>query len=139
MTTAAAELAFERAAEIRDKLDVLRWLHERLGRLRRVRTDASFLYSVAGHDGEDAWYLIHRGRVAGVLPAPRGPAALRSAARRIRAVYSDRPGKVDVVPADEVENVWLVAAWFRRHVAERARVLDPAAALAACALTRKAR
>jgi hypothetical protein len=33
---------------------------------------------------------------------------------------------------NEVDGVLLVAAWFRRHPEERARVLGPAEALARC-------
>src|SRR5262249_24742729 len=64
MTAASAALAFEQAGALRDKLDVLSWLHERLDRLRRVRAEQSFIYPVAGHEGQDVWYLIQHGRVA---------------------------------------------------------------------------
>jgi hypothetical protein len=33
---------------------------------------------------------------------------------------------------EEVDGVLLVAGWFRRHPAERERVLEPEAALARC-------
>jgi hypothetical protein len=33
---------------------------------------------------------------------------------------------------DEIDRVLLVAAWFRRHGAEKEKTLEPAAALAAC-------
>jgi excinuclease ABC subunit C len=132
MTAAAAARAFERAAALRDRLDILRWLRDRLGRLRRVREEQSFIYPVPGYDGEDVWYLVHGGRVAAALPAPRTAAQQRAAARQLRSVCGERPASGGVVPVDQVDGVWLVAAWFRRHVEERQRLLDPAALLAAC-------
>jgi excinuclease ABC subunit C len=64
MEAASVALAFERAAALRDKLETLHWLHVHLARLRVARERYSFVYPVAGEDGEDRWYLIHRGRVA---------------------------------------------------------------------------
>src|SRR5439155_26193745 len=80
MTAASAALAFERAAALRDQLEVLRWLHHRVQRLRRVRELQSFIYPVPGVEGPDVWYLIHRGRVAAALPAPRTAAEQRAVA-----------------------------------------------------------
>ena len=135
MMATSEALAFERAAALRDQLDVLRWLHERIDRLRRVRAQQSFIYPVPGHEGQDVWYLIQHGRVVTALPAPAGAAEMRRAVQHIRAVYRARPACPSVVPLDEVDGVWLVAAWFRRHAAERQRILDPAAVLTACRRT----
>src|SRR5262249_2166317 len=80
MTVASATLQDERAAALRDRLDVLRWLHDRLGFLRRAREQQSFVYPVPGHDGSETWYLIHHGQVKAVLPAPRSEDEQQSAA-----------------------------------------------------------
>jgi excinuclease ABC subunit C len=130
MTAASAELAFERAAALRDKLDSLRWLSEHLARLRSAERH-SVVYPVAGHDGDDHWYLIHGGRVQTALPAPRSAADQRRAATVLTAVYhgENPPGPPSL---DEIDGVLLVASWFRRHAAERARTIDPGAARALC-------
>src|SRR5205085_2560216 len=51
MAAAAAALAFERAAALRDRLQSLQWLHEHLERLRRLRAGQSFIYPVGGPEG----------------------------------------------------------------------------------------
>jgi excinuclease ABC subunit C len=130
MTAASAELAFERAAALRDKLEALRWLHEHLARLRSAERH-SVVYPVAGHDGDDRWYLIHGGRVRAMLPAPRHSAEHRRAAAVLTEVYhgENPPGPPSL---EEIDGVLLVAAWFRRHAAERVCTLAPDAALALC-------
>ena len=59
----------------------------------------------------------------------------RDSRRRVRAlleaVYGTRPDPVLHAEAP-VENVFLVAAWFRRYEKERARLLQPGAALGRC-------
>lgn len=132
MQDASAATAFERAAALRDKLDLLRWLHRHLERLRHVRERYSFVYTPAGHDGEDVWYLIRAGQVVEALPAPRTPDEYRAAARRVRAVFRRSDDWPRLVPFEEMDGLLLVAAWFRKHKAERERVFDPDAMLTTC-------
>jgi excinuclease ABC subunit C len=132
MTTAAAALSFERAAALRDRLEVLRWLRDRLARLRRARDGQSFVYPVAGPPGEQRWYLILHGRVARVLPAPAGRSGRRRAATAVEAVFAAEAARGRLLAADEVDGVLLVAGWFARHPEERQRVLTPEAARAFC-------
>jgi excinuclease ABC subunit C len=131
MTKAAAELVYERAAVLRDKLEALRWLSDQLGRLRQAR-EHSFVYPVAGHDGGEWWYLISHGRVAAAVPAPRDADGRRDAAAAVEAVYHERKAHGRLLAADEVDGVLLVAAWFRNHPEERSRVLEPDDALRRC-------
>jgi excinuclease ABC subunit C len=121
MSEASAALAFERAAALRDKLDVLHWLD---GHLERVRDAArqSFVYPVPGHDGPALWYLIDQGRVQGVAAADEARPA-------ITAVYGRRRERTAPPTVDEIDEVLLVAAWFRRHAAERERTFSPEQAL----------
>jgi excinuclease ABC subunit C len=130
MTAAAAALAFERAAAVRDKLDSLRWLSERLGDLRRARDRQSFVYPVQGYDGEDTWYLVRAGRVLAALRAPKDAAELRLCKGVIRKTYQERMVSAETATVDEIDSVLLVAAWFRRHPQEQDRVLLPDEALA---------
>jgi excinuclease ABC subunit C len=132
MEAASAALVFERAAALRDKLESLRWLSDHLERLRRAREDHSCTYPVRGPNGQEQWYLIRHGRVVRVLPAPGDADERAAAAVLIEQVYQGKNARDRLLTADEVDGVLLVAAWFRRYPAERARALEPAAALRAC-------
>jgi excinuclease ABC subunit C len=129
MTVAAVALEFERAAALRDRLDVLRWLHERLERLRQARVGQAFLYPVLGGDGRSRWYLIHGGRVVAAVAAPATVRERKTILRVIRKVFPREPFEAGPVPADQVDGVFLVAAWFHRHPEERARLVNPNAIL----------
>jgi excinuclease ABC subunit C len=130
MAAASAELAFERAAALRDKLDALRWLDEHLARLRAAER-LSVVYPVNGHAGDDRWYLIRGGYVRGVVATPRSSPSRQRAAEALAAVYhaEDLPGPPSL---EEIDGVLLVAAWFRRHARERARTLTPDQARTRC-------
>lgn len=128
MNAAAAALAYERAGALRDKLEALRWLGEHLDRLRQAAR-RSFVYLVAGEDGDELWYLVHGGRVRAVVPAPADEAGRRAAAEALAAVYEDGSKVRGALSLDEIDGVLLVAAWFRRHSAERWRTLGPQEAL----------
>jgi excinuclease ABC subunit C len=132
MAAASAAKAYERAAALRDKLDVLSWLADRLGWLQRARAEHTFVYPVTGYDGRTLWYLIHRGRVRAVVPAPRDPTSRQSARAAIEAVFAAQGREGTAVPADQVDHILLVAGWFHKHEDERQRLLSPADALALC-------
>lgn len=120
MAAASAALAFERAAALRDKHTALHWLHEHLARLRHARERHTFIYPVTGHDGRELWYLVRRGWVATVLPAP---ADARHAA--VERVFDAPQSWTGATPAEEIDGVLLVAAWFKRHPEERAKTRGP--------------
>jgi excinuclease ABC subunit C len=129
MTAASANLEFERAAALRDKLDSLTWLCEHL-RYVREASRHSFVYPVSGHEDTEWWYLIHGGRVRAVVPAPRDDASRQAAVKRLEEVYQ-REGSLSGPPGlGEIDGVLLVAAWFRRCAEERQRTLEPSMALA---------
>jgi excinuclease ABC subunit C len=130
MRAAAAALVFERAAALRDRLDSLRWLSRHLERLRQAAAH-SFVYPVPGPDGSEGWYLVRQGRVRAALSAPRDAAERRAAALLLEAVY-EGPAVAGVPGTEEVDDVLLVAGWFRRHPDERARTLPATEALARC-------
>jgi excinuclease ABC subunit C len=132
MEAAAAGQAYERAAALRDKLDVLEWLSERLAWLQRARREHTFVYPLAGDDGRILWYLVHRGRVRVVVAAPSDVTTRRVAHAAVESVFGPEAADTDAVPADLVDSILLVAGWFRKHAEERERLLSPAAALAAC-------
>jgi excinuclease ABC subunit C len=133
MTAAATAKAYERAAALRDKLEILRWLAERLAWLQSARAEYTFIYPMAGDDGQTLWYLIHRGRVRMVVAAPTDPIGRRTARSAIEAVFGPTAPEPATLPVDQVDSILLVAGWFRKHRDERARLLSPVAALELCA------
>jgi excinuclease ABC subunit C len=132
MTAAAAAKAYERAAALRDKLEIVRWLAERLAWLQRARRDHNFIYPLVADDGQTLWYLIHRGRVRAVVAGPRDAATRRTARTAIDAVFLREAREPAAVPPDQADSILLVAGWFRKHGDERKRLLTPDAALAFC-------
>ena len=126
MVAAAAELAFERAATLRDKLQALRWLHEQLGALREARAHGSFVYPVEGHDSSRTWYLVRGGWTVTAVPAPADAEARAHVKKLLEEVYRPEQAAGGCERAERVEGVLLVASWFRRYPEERQRVLRPA-------------
>jgi excinuclease ABC subunit C len=125
MIKAANSQAFERAAALRDKWETLTWLSKHLEGMRLAQKRLTFVYSVAGEGGRNLWYLIHQGRVISVLPAPNDLESKRAAAEQIEKQYRKR-GRVSLPGPEAIDQVLLMAAWFRRHPSERARTIKPA-------------
>jgi excinuclease ABC subunit C len=132
MTAAATALAFERAAALRDKLDVIQELNGHLERLREARERHSFVYIVRGEDEQDLWYLIQHGRVVSVYPAPGDASGQQQVVAALEAIYEKKDARLSLTATDEIDGILLVAAWFRRYPHERKRTLTPAEARAAC-------
>lgn len=129
MSEASAALAFERAAALRDRWERLRWLHERLDRVRLASKRSSYVYPVEGYDGYDLWYLIQGSKVVTAVPTPRTAAERQTAAKVIASVFGQKQLSTAAVPVSEMDGVLLVAAWFRRHPQEQNRILQPDEAL----------
>jgi excinuclease ABC subunit C len=125
MQAAADALEFERAAGLRDKHDALAWLRHQLDRLRQARDSHSFIFSVKGRDGKDRCYLIRLGRVEAVIDAPSDAESQNRATELIHSVYrSSRPRRVPRT-VEEIDAVFLIASWFKRHPEDRARTFQP--------------
>lgn len=115
MELASAKFEFEKAAALRDRLNALQWLDDRLTLLRRARTMSAFAYPLTGDDGIERWYLIHRGQVKSVIRPPESDDA-RAA---IRASFPEH----EPVGEGAVDSVLLVAAWFRKNAGEKRKLL----------------
>jgi excinuclease ABC subunit C len=131
MTLAAQAQQFERAAALRDKLDVLTWLTSRLEALRQARARMSFVYPVAGKDEATLWYLIHASRTVKAVAAPRDPAGSKLALAAIRSVFGG-PSPDLLESHEHVDGMMLVRAWFRKYPKELKKTLTPDEALAKC-------
>ncbi|HEV3144859.1 MAG TPA: UvrB/UvrC motif-containing protein [Gemmataceae bacterium] len=130
---AAAELQqYERAAALRDRVQALLWLQERLNGLVRAREQLSFVYPVRSVDGEELWYLIHRARVLRVIPAPASERARNAALRWLEKTYFQSETMQNPFAKHPVDHVLLVLRWFRRRADERQRSLSPETARALC-------
>jgi excinuclease ABC subunit C len=132
MEEAATRFEFEKASALRDRLTVLEWLNDWLSLLRKARNLNSFVYPLADADGQERWYLIHRGQVRAVIPAPQSPADRERAAALVRSTFADPPSPA-VLTGGTVDSVLLVVAWFKKRPEEKAKLLSKAAALGRCA------
>lgn len=131
MTAAATAFEFERAGAIRDRLQVLELLDNRLLLLRRARTKNSFVYPLAGPDGGERWYLIHRGQVRAVAAAPACDETRTRVADLVRTTFA-AGSPPDVLSGGAVDSVLLVSSWLRKHAAEKGKLLTAAQALRQC-------
>lgn len=123
MEVSSASLQFERAAVMRDKILRLESLREQFARLRFALESLSFVYTVPGPQGDDRAYVIRRGRVRHEARAPRTAAERRALEAQVREVLTPIPAGQATVPGHEVDEVLLLAAWFRRHPKELERTV----------------
>ncbi|OWK34557.1 GIY-YIG nuclease family protein [Fimbriiglobus ruber] len=131
MTAAAADLQYERATTLRDRLQSLTRLDDRLTFLRTARTGGSFVYPLIGPDGTTVWYLIHHGEVSGALREPRDATEHLAARTMMDKVFSQPPPGEGITDRT-VDSVLLVFAWFRKYADEKARLMTKDVALALC-------
>jgi excinuclease UvrABC nuclease subunit len=126
MTRLSDRLEFERAAVMRDKLRRLEGLREQLMRVRVAIESLSFVYYVPGHRNDDRVYLVRRGTVRRELPAPRTPLEHEMLAATVREVYEPAERATAQVPAHLVDEMMLLASWFRTRPGEMRRTAAPA-------------
>ncbi len=118
MAASAERLEFERAASIRDKLARLEALRDQFDRLRFAVEELSFVYRVAGVDGDDRAYLIRRGRVRAEVAAPRTRAERRAFASLTTQVFTATEPIGARVPTHEIDELMLLSSWFRTRPGE---------------------
>lgn len=125
MADAATAYEFERAASLRDRIDDLNWLQERLAWLQTARREYSFIYPIEG-----VWYVLRGGRVMAAVIAPKCRRTRKTALKAIDAVFP--ASGTSIIPNEMYDHVLLVAAWFRRHADEKERILMPKDARERC-------
>jgi hypothetical protein len=131
MAEAAEAQAFERAAALRDRLDLLVWLDQHLDRLRQA-VRQSFVYPVRGYNGGDLWYLIRHGRVVRVLPRPIDPPSYQQAGAALEQAFPSLDRESEPLSLEDLDFVLLIASWLRRFPKEMEATRDPAQVLAEC-------
>lgn len=126
MLAAAERWEFEYAGALRDRVRRLEMLRDEFGRLREALEQLSFLYRVGGHDGDDRVYLVRRGTVRGVVPAPRTARERRRLAELAREAFrAPEPEGTLVVAKHQVDEILLLAQWFRAHPEEMEHTTPP--------------
>ena len=121
MELASEQLDFERAALWRDKILRLEALREQFARLRFALESLSFTYTIPSPKGEDRLYVVRRGCVLADVPVPSTDAEQVQLDAHIAAALNTGKRGPQTVPGREVDEVLLVAGWFRKHPKELAR------------------
>lgn len=125
MTGAAERWDFEYAAILRDRTARLNALRDEFSLLREALEGLSFLYPVPGADGDDRIYVVRRGTVRAVIPTPRTAAERRRLAKLAQEVFSAPEQSGTMVARHQVDEILLVARWFRAKPAELERTIPP--------------
>ena len=121
MIAASENLEFERAGSLRDKLARLEGLRKEFERFRFAVETLSFVYTVPGHKGDDRVYLIRRGRVRGEYALPRDEREKAQLHEMVTDVFRTMERKTSEVPSHEVDELMLLASWFKRFPKEMGR------------------
>ena len=122
MREASARMEFERASVYRDRLVELEGLAKALASLRESLERLTFVYAVPGLDGQDRLHFLRGGRVLGSTPRCRGPRQVERACALASLLLEpvQPPGS-----GDEMDEIRVVASWFRAHPDELARAVRP--------------
>ncbi len=125
MLQAAEQMHYERAGIIRDRLALVRWLHDRVQHFHANVDRLTFRYHAAGH-GEQEWvYLVRRGTVRAELPTPSTPLEHEAFSALAARIFSGPDPDGRDIPTHDLDEFYLVASWFRRREAERKRTRPP--------------
>jgi excinuclease ABC subunit C len=125
----AAQLCqFERAASLRDRLERLQYLYDRLEVLREPALPARFVYPVS-LGRRQVWYLLAEGRVVGATPIPSDGDEAEKCLRRLERAYQvEQP--VDATADRPARQI--VSAWFRTNRDHLQTILSPSEAEQFC-------
>lgn len=125
MFACAERLEFERAASLRNRILRLTWLHERLQQFHASVDRLTFRYRAVGADGSEYEYLVRRGTVRAERLAPVAAEDIAKWEAEARRIFDDADSNGAGVPLHDLDEFHLVASWFRRHPAEKARTSYP--------------
>lgn len=122
MQIAADRMHFEYAAQLRDRAARLDEARYELIAARASIEALSFMYHVTGYNGDDRVYVIRRGSIRADFPAPRTPEEREAVLKKARELLTRRERATTSVSPEEVNEVLLIARWFRMKPAELERV-----------------
>ncbi len=125
MAAAANNQEYEKAASLRDKLEILTWLLVRIEQMYRLRNQGSFIYPLEGLNKEVRWYLIHGGQTVAGISAPKKKGEGKVAAKLIERIYSKGIPNLEEPSTAQRDSELILSYWFRRYPEERDRLLNP--------------
>lgn len=141
MEDAAGQRRFEKAAALRDRLRLLKWVDRRLEDLRKTRYEYNCIYQIADPDGKSWWVLLNQGAVSSVLLRPTHKVlAKRILKQLIESQHNCIPPvkhRVDDldVPHESVVQLLMqsiVSTWFRRNKDQKQSLMSYSAAIEYC-------
>jgi excinuclease UvrABC nuclease subunit len=129
MLEAAEALAFEKAGVLRDRLELVRWLHERLQHFHANVDRLTFRYHAFGHADHEWVYLIRRGTVRAEVRVPRTEEERAAFQELVRRIFDGVDPTGADIPKHDLDEFYLVASWFRRRPEEKKRTRSALAEL----------
>jgi excinuclease ABC subunit C len=124
MQIAADRMQFEYAAQLRDRAARLEEARYELIATRASIEALSFLYHVPGWSGEDRVYVIRRGSIRADWPAPSTDSEWAELKERGKLLLTRRERTTTTVTPEQVNEVLLVARWFRVRPEQLNHTLD---------------
>ena len=118
MMVAAERMNFEYAAQLRDRAYRLEEARYELIAARSSIEALTFLYRVSGYNGEERLYAIRRGSIRGEWPVPQDSGEHDKLIERARQLLTRKEYRTTTVTPEQVNEVLLVARWFRTKPAE---------------------
>jgi len=125
MERAAADLEFEYAAILRDRLDRLETLQRELVAFRGRVEGLSFVYRVPGFRGDERLYVIRKGLVQEEISSTGGRAGRRRVVEAVERVFRQPDPDMGSLTQEAAAEILLVARWFRLKQQEMARAQKP--------------
>lgn len=116
MAMASAQLLYERAGWLRDRLTALETLEAQLLRVREALQRPSFAYRVPSRVGVDRIYLVRDGRVMADAALDDADAMDALLAREAQPVV-----RATALTVDALEELTLLEHWFRTRAEEHTR------------------
>ena len=124
MQAACAEQRYERAAQLRDRLDTFRRLNSELRRFHDWMSRASFVYPIddCTTDGK-LWLIVVRGVILDVISCPQTRKDKRALGRILQRAMEPRRCRSNTAdaPAQDFDAARVLFRWFRKHPAEACR------------------
>jgi excinuclease ABC subunit C len=128
LVEAARLQQYERAARLRDTVDRLTDLCERLAILRQPPLPEKFVYPLQIHRRR-VWCFVASDRL---VSATATPTDARTAQRSLRLIRRAFEGRAPAIRETDRTVALILSSWFRRHPAELQTLLTPADARREC-------